>query len=442
MIEEIELKGAEETASRAKSTSAVPQMELGQTEATAHCRFCKASLRHTFVDLGMSPLCESYITAEQLNRMEPFYPLHVKVCKECFLVQLEEYVSREHIFTEYAYFSSYSDSWLRHASNYVHMISDRLNLGPRNLAVELASNDGYLLQYFVEKGIPALGVEPAVNVAAVAEKKGVPTLVKFFGCQTARQMVADGQAADLVIGNNVLPHVPDLNDFVSGIRIVLKPGGVATLEFPHLQRLMKDNQYDTIYHEHFSYFSLITVEKIFAAHELVLFDVDEIPTHGGSIRIYLRHMEDSSKPVTTAVVNLRERELAARLDRMETYVNFAEQVMESKLALLDLLIRLRRDGKRMAGYGAPGKGNTLLNYCGIRTDFLEFTVDRNPYKQGRFLPGTHIPIHRPERIRERRPDYILILPWNLKTEIIGHLAYVREWGAKFIVPIPQARVLD
>jgi hypothetical protein len=422
--------------------------ELGltsrQTEsafASARCRFCKSPLRYTFVDLGMSPLCESYLTLDQLNRLEPFYPLHVQVCEACYLVQLEAYVSAEHIFTEYAYFSSYSDSWLKHSSDYVQMISERLGLGADSLAVELASNDGYLLQYFIEKGIPALGVEPAVNVAKAAEQRGVPTLVKFFGSQTAREMVRRGQAADLVIANNVLAQVPDLNDFVGGIRIVLKPRGVATLEFPHLVRLMEENQYDTIYHEHFSYFSLITVEKIFAAHGLVLFDVDEIPTHGGSIRIYLRHANDATKPMRQAVLTLRERELAAGLDRIETYATFAEQVAESKRALLELLIGLRRQGKRVAGYGAPGKGNTLLNYCGIRTDFLEFTVDRNPYKQGRFLPGTHVPIHPVERIRERRPDYILILPWNLKNEIVSQLAYAREWGAKFIVPIPTARVL-
>jgi 2-polyprenyl-3-methyl-5-hydroxy-6-metoxy-1,4-benzoquinol methylase len=408
----------------------------------APCRFCETPLRHTFVDLGMSPLCESFLTADQLNRMEPFYPLHAKVCHKCFLVQLEQYVSAEHIFTEYAYFSSYSESWLKHASDYVDMISERLTLGARSLAVELASNDGYLLQYFVRKGIPVLGVEPAVNVAKVAEQKGVSTLVEFFGSQTAQAMVADGRAADLVIGNNVLAQVPDINDFVDGIRILLKPDGIATLEFPHLERLMQENQYDTIYHEHFSYFSLITAEKIFAAHRLVLFDVDEIPTHGGSIRIYLRHLEDASKAVTQRVVNLRERELAAGFHRMETYSVFAERVMESKRAFLELLIRLRREGKRMAGYGAPGKGNTLLNYCGIRTDFLEFTVDRNPYKHGRFLPGTHIPIHSVEQIIERRPDYILILPWNLKDEIVKQLAYAREWGAKFIVPIPLVRVLD
>jgi hypothetical protein len=431
MSNPLELDEVELTANRTKRIS-----------TAARCRFCKAPLEQTFVDLGMSPLCESYLTIDQLNRMEPFYPLHVKVCAECYLVQLEEYVSREHIFSEYAYFSSYSESWLRHASNFVKMISHRFDLGAESLAVELASNDGYLLQYFVEQGIPVLGVEPAVNVAKVAEEKGVPTLVEFFGCQTARQMVADGQAADLVIGNNVLAQVPDLNDFVGGIRILLKPKGVATLEFPHLERLMAETQYDTIYHEHFSYFSLMAVEKIFAAQGLVLFDVDEIPTHGGSIRIYLRHLEDTSKPVGPALVKLRERELAAGLDRMETYATFAEQVKSSKRALLDLLIQLRRAGKRIAGYGAPGKGNTLLNYCGIRTDFLEFTVDRNPYKQGRFLPGTHIPIHPPERIGERRPDYILILPWNLKTEIVSQLAFAREWGAKFIVPIPMAQVLD
>jgi SAM-dependent methyltransferase len=406
------------------------------------CRFCLAPLRQTFVDLGMSPLCESYLTTDQLNQMEPFYPLHVKVCEECYLVQLEEYVSPQHIFTEYAYFSSYSDSWLNHSSKYVDMITERLCLGARSLAVELASNDGYLLQYFVKKGIPVLGVEPAMNVAKVAEHKGVPTLVKFFGHQTACEMVANGQLADLVVGNNVLAQVPDLNDFVSGIRIVLKPGGVATLEFPHVVRLMEENQYDTIYHEHFSYFSLIAAEKIFAAHGMVLFDVEEIPTHGGSLRIYLRHLEDSSKPVTPAVVNLRERETTAGINRMETYGCFAERVMESKRALLELLTRLRREGKRVVGYGAPGKGNTLLNYCGIRTDFVEFTVDRNPYKHGRFLPGTHIPIHPEERIREYRPDYILILPWNLKDEIVNQLAYAREWGARFIVPVPLARVLD
>lgn len=421
-----------------------PGISAGPVEVSgsSRCRFCGAPVEKTFVDLGMSPLCESYRTSDQLNQTEPFYPLHVKVCEVCFLVQLEQYVSAEHIFTEYAYFSSFSDSWLKHCSNYVEMISGRLKLGGGSLVVELASNDGYLLQYFVQKSIPVLGVEPAVNVARAAEQKGVPTLVKFFGSRTASEMVAHGQMADLVIGNNVFAQVPDINDFVDGIRILLKPGGVATLEFPHLLRLMEENQYDTIYHEHFSYFSLLTVEKIFSAHGLVVFDLDELATHGGSLRIYTRHADDKSKPVTAAVVGLRERELALKFDCMETYSSFSERVKESKRALLELLIRLRREGKRIAGYGAPGKGNTLLNYCGIRTDFLEFTVDRNPYKQGRFLPGTHIPIYPVEQIRNRRPDYLLILPWNLTDEIVGQLDYARAWGAKFIVPIPVARILE
>ena len=410
--------------------------------APSVCRFCQASLRHTFVDLGMSPLCESYLTSNLLNCVESFYPLHVKVCEKCYLVQLEEYVSPERIFSEYAYFSSYSESWLRHAANYVEMVCQRLALGANSLCVELASNDGYLLQYLVKKGIPVIGVEPAVNVAKVAERKGVPTVVRFFGMRTAQEMVERGQRADLVVGNNVLAQVPDINDFVGGIKVLLKPAGVATLEFPHLMRLMEQTQYDTIYHEHFSYFSLITVEKIFAAHGLVLFDVEEIPTHGGSIRIYLRHSEDDAKPVTARVVEMRRRELAAALDQMKTYESFSEKVKESKRTLLELLIRLRRAGKRVAGYGAPGKGNTLLNYCGIRTDFVDFTVDRNPYKHGRYLPGTHIPIYPVDEIARRRPDCILILPWNLKDEIIAQLDYTQEWGAKFIVPIPQAQVLS
>jgi SAM-dependent methyltransferase len=415
--------------------------ENTETNSSGSCRFCQTTLKQTLVDLGMSPLCESYVSRDDLNRMERFYPLHVKVCEQCYLAQLEEYVSPEQIFTEYAYFSSYSNSWLKHASAYVDMITQRLRLGAEHLCIELASNDGYLLQYFVEKGIPVLGVEPAANVARAAEKKGIPTQVKFFGVQIAREMLAQGHAADLLIGNNVLAQVPDLNDFVGGIRILLKPRGVATLEFPHLERLMEENQYDTIYHEHFSYFSLMTAEKIFAAHGLVLFDVEEIPTHGGSLRIYVRHAKDGAKPVRAAVTKLLERELAFGLNRMATYDLFSEQVKASKRALLELLIQLRREEKQIVGYGAPGKGNTLLNYCGIRTDFLDYTVDRNPYKQGRFLPGTHIPIYAPSRIRETRPDYILILPWNLRTEIVGQLSYVREWGAKFIVPIPEAKVL-
>jgi SAM-dependent methyltransferase len=404
------------------------------------CRFCGTRLEHTFVDLGMSPLCESYLSAEDLNQMEPFYPLHVQVCGKCFLVQLPEYVAPENIFTEYAYFSSFSDSWLAHAKSYTDQMVARFPISADSLVVEVASNDGYLLQYFVEKKIPVLGIEPAANVAAVATQKGVPTLVKFFGRVTARELAASGQQADLLLGNNVLAQVPDLNDFVGGMKILLKPGGVITMEFPHLQRLMEQNQFDTIYHEHFSYFSLLTAERIFAAHGLVLFDVEELPTHGGSLRIYARHAEDFSKPVAPRLTELRSREESLGYLNLETYGLFAEQVKETKRKLLEFLIHAKRNGKTIAGYGAPGKGNTLLNYCAIRTDFLDYTVDRNPYKHGRFLPGTHVPIFPPERIRETRPDYLLILPWNLKDEIIKQNGYIRAWGGKFVVPIPEVRI--
>jgi hypothetical protein len=408
---------------------------------TSACRFCGTPLRDTFCDLGMSPLCESFLPAEALNHMEPFYPLHVWVCGKCFLVQLEEYVSPEHIFTEYAYFSSYSTAWLKHAEDYVTMITERLGLGPKSLAVELASNDGYLLQNFVKRGIPALGIEPAVNVAKVAVEHGVETLVKFFGKELGASLAAEGRAADLIIGNNVLAQVPDLNSFVGGIRALLKPTGTATLEFPHLQKLVEENQFDTIYHEHFSYFSLVAVEKIFAAHDLTIFDVEELWTHGGSLRIYARPTPDASRPVSARVLDLRRREEAAGYLKLETYRRFEEQVRATKRKLLELLIAAKRDGKRIAGYGAPGKGNTMLNYCGIRTDFLDFTVDRNPYKHGRFLPGTHVPIFPPSKIDEERPDYVFILPWNLKNEIIAQLAHIRGWGGKFIVPIPEATVI-
>ncbi len=406
----------------------------------AACLFCAAPLRHTFVDLGMSPLCESFLTAAQVDRMEPFYPLHVWVCERCFLVQVEEYVRPEGIFTEYAYFSSYSDSWLAHAGAYVDMIVARLELGPGSRVIELGSNDGYLLQYFVARGISVLGIDPAKNVAEKAIARGVPTVTKLFGRDTARELVAAGTQADLVCGANVLAQVPDVNDFVGGIKLLLRPGGVVTIEFPHLMRLMAENQFDTIYHEHFSYFSFLTAERIFAAHGLPLFDVEELSTHGGSLRIYARHAEEGTPPMSDRAGKLRDRELAAGLDRLETYTSFTEQVHETKRRLLEFLIGARRKGKRIAGYGAPGKGNTLLNYCGIRTDFLEYTVDRNPYKHGRFLPGTHVPIFPPERIRETRPDYVLILPWNLKDEIMEQLAYIRSWGGQFVVPIPDVKV--
>jgi ubiquinone/menaquinone biosynthesis C-methylase UbiE len=416
------------------SESAAPQ-EKG-------CLFCATPLRHTFVDLGMSPLCESYVPRERLNQMEPFYPLHVYVCDRCFLVQLEEYVRVEEIFGEYAYFSSYAVSWVDHMRRYADMITDRLGLGTESFVVEVASNDGYLLQHFVQKDIPVLGIEPAANVAKVAIDKGIPTLVEFFGERTARQLVAQGRQADLICGANVLAQVPQPNDFVKGLQLLLKPGGVVTIEFPHLMRLMAENQFDTIYHEHFSYFSFLSAERIFNAHSLILFDVEELPTHGGSLRVYARHADDTTKPVTTRAQQLRQREIDAGLLRLETYASFGEQVKETKRKLLEFLIAAKRAGKTIVGYGAPGKGNTLLNYCGIRTDFLDFTVDRNTYKQGKFLPGTRIPIHHPDRIREARPDYVLILPWNLKDEIVQQLAFIREWGGKFVVPIPEATVLD
>lgn len=406
----------------------------------AGCLFCSTPLRHTVVDLGMSPLCESYVTAGQLDQMEPFYPLHVYVCDRCFLVQVKEYVSPEAIFGEYAYFSSYSESWLAHARAYAEMITARFGLTSASRVVELGSNDGYLLQYFAARGIPVLGVEPARNVAAAAIAKGVPTIPKMFGRQTARELAADGHQADLLCGANVLAQVPDPNDFVGGMRLLLKPKGVATIEFPHLMRLIEENQFDTIYHEHFSYFSLMTAERIFAAHGLTLFDVEELPTHGGSLRIYARHVEDVTKPVGPRVNELRAREKASGFDRLDRYATFTEQVHETKRRLLEFLIGAKRRGKRIAGYGAPGKGNTLLNYCGIGTDFLDYTVDRNPYKQGKFLPGTHLPIYPPDHLRQTRPDYVLILPWNLKEEIIEQLSYVRSWGGQFLVPIPDVKV--
>jgi SAM-dependent methyltransferase len=372
--------------------------------------------------------------------MEPFYPLRADLCEQCWLVQLERYVTPEAIFTEYAYFSSYSDSWVRHARDYAEAMTDRLALGPDSKVVELASNDGYLLQHFVARGIPVLGIEPAANVAAVAAERGVPTLTRFFGEELARGLAGDSGPADLIVANNVLAQVPDLNDFVAGIKRLLKPGGVVTAEFPHLVRLLEDNQFDTIYHEHFSYFSFGTARRIFARHGLTLFDVEELATHGGSLRIYGRHAEEGDPASGGRAEELAAREAAAGLETPAPYTGFGERVVETKRKLLEFLIAVKRDGASIAGYGAPGKGNTLLNYCGIRTDFLDYTVDRNPYKHGRFTPGTHIPIHPPERLAETRPDYILILPWNLKDEIIEQLAYTREWGARFVVPIPEVTV--
>jgi SAM-dependent methyltransferase len=407
----------------------------------SRCRFCEAVLRLTVVDLGMSPLCESYLRLEQLRQMEPFYPLHVFACERCGLVQLDELASAEEIFGEYAYFSSYSTTWVDHARRYVDAIRARLALDSDDLVVEIASNDGYLLKHFLGTGIPILGIDPAANVAQAAEERGVPTRVAFFGRELAERLVADGKQASLVVGNNVLAQVPDLNDFVAGIRRLLRDGGTATFEVPHLLRLLEGVQYDTIYHEHFSYFSLATLVVILRAHDLVVYDVEEIATHGGSLRVYAqpfggRHEE------TPRVGGVLEQERAAGLGSADRYRRFSADVEESKRALLELLIRLRRGGNHIAGYGAPGKGNTLLNYCGIRTDLIEFTVDRNPYKQGKYTPGTHIPIRPPEAIAETRPGYVVVLPWNLADEISEQLAYVADWGGKLIVPIPSARVVE
>lgn len=405
------------------------------------CRFCGTELKEIFADLGMSPLSNSYIRPENLHTRESFYPLRTYVCRSCFLVQLEEFESPEEIFRDYSYFSSYSESWLRHARDFAQMAVSRFKLDAGKLVVEVASNDGYLLQYFREAGIPVLGIDPAANVAKVAEAKGIPTLLAFFGRHTAEELADIGKQADLLIGNNVLAHVPDLHDFVDGLQIILKPHGVITMEFPHLLRLIQENQFDTIYHEHFSYFSFTVVQKIFAAHNLTLFDAEELPTHGGSLRIYACHAEDKTNPATSRVTELLAKEEIAGLQHLHTYQNFNEQVKESKLSILEFLIQAKRDGKTIAGYGAPAKGNTLLNYCGIRRSFLDYTVDKSPYKQGLYLPGTHIPILSPDKIRETRPDLVIILPWNLKEEIMEQLSYIRQWGGKFAVLIPKITVM-
>lgn len=406
----------------------------------SHCRSCGTTLVHTFVDLGMSPLANSYLKPEQLNRMEPFYPLHVYVCEKCLLVQLEQFSTPHEIFSDYAYFSSFSDSWLAHAKAYVDMIADRFRLDRNSKVVEIASNDGYLLQNFVAQGIPVLGVEPAANVAEVAKKKGVNTKVAFFGEKTALDLTAEGWDADLIIGNNVLAHVPDLNDFVKGLKVLLKPTGLITMEFPHLLQLMEQNQFDTIYHEHFSYFSFHAVEQVFARHGMKLFDVEELPTHGGSLRIYACHDQDASKPIGTRARELKSREEATGFGRLNHYLSFGPQVEATKRKLLSFLISARQEGKRVVGYGAPAKGNTLLNYCGVRTDLIDYTVDRSPHKQGHFLPGVHIPIYGPEKVREACPDYLLILPWNLREEVMQQMAFIRDWGGKFVVPIPEVKV--
>jgi 2-polyprenyl-3-methyl-5-hydroxy-6-metoxy-1,4-benzoquinol methylase len=403
------------------------------------CRFCTAPLSESVVDLGMSPLSNAFVPAERAGAMEKFYPLHAYVCSTCRLVQLGEFESPAAIFGDYLYFSSYSESWLRHAEAYAQAMIARFGLDAGSQVVELASNDGYLLQYFKRAGIPVLGVEPAANVAAAAIAQGIATEIAFFGSTTAENLRAAGPPADLITANNVLAHVPALNDFVAGMKILLAPDGVATVEFPHLERLIAENQFDTIYHEHFSYFSLYTAEQVFARHGLAVVDVEELPTHGGSLRLYLRHAGRGG--ASPAVEALRQREIAAGLAGPEPYARFAETVAETKAAVLEFLIGARRAGKRVLGYGAPAKGNTLLNYCGIRGDMIGFTVDRSPHKQGMLLPGTHIPIRTPEALIAAKPDYVFILPWNLRDEVMAQLAEIRVWGGKFVVPIPRLVVL-
>jgi SAM-dependent methyltransferase len=404
------------------------------------CRFCSAPLEDIFADLGMSPLANSYVTPDRANSMEPFYPLRAYVCSSCLLVQLEQFEPPDHIFTEYAYFSSYSTSWLEHSRRYVEQVTERFGIDRNSHVVEVASNDGYLLQYFHERQVPVLGIEPAANVAKVALQRGIPTLVDFFGERAARSLV-DESAADLLIGNNVLAHVPDLNDFVAGMKVLLREGGVITMEFPHLVRLIEESQFDTIYHEHFSYFSFLTARRVFDRHGLRLFDVEELPSHGGSLRIYAAHADDSDKPETERAAELARRELDSGYEDVETYRAFAGRVQEEKRQILSFLIELKRKGLTIAGYGAPAKGNTLLNFCGVGTDFVDYTVDLNPHKQGHLLPGSHIPIRAPDVLRETKPDVVLILPWNLREEIMEQLSFIRDWGGQFAVRTPQLALL-
>jgi len=409
--------------------------------STSICRFCRSELKHTFVDLGLSPLCQNLVSPEQIDQPESFYPLHARVCHDCYLVQLDEYVSPDRIFSDYAYFSSYSDSWLAHGLKYTEKVCREYGLGPSSFVVEIASNDGYLLQHFKSRGVEVLGIEPAANVAAVARKKGIPTEVRFFGLKTAEAIRSQYRPADLIAANNVLAHVPDINDFVAGLAVLLGPQGVLTMEFPHLKELMVNNQFDTIYHEHFSYLSLATTQRLMRAHRLEIFDTERLSTHGGSLRIHVKHANDRTHRQTARVKEICDDEFDYGLQRIDTYSNFASQVSATKRDILSFLIRAKSEGHTIAGYGAPGKGNTLLNYCGIRTDFLDYTVDRSPHKQGHYTPGTRIPIVSPDRIRETRPVYLFVLPWNLKEEVIAQTSYIREWGGRWVIPIPKLEVI-
>lgn len=404
------------------------------------CRFCSEILTETFLDLGTSPLANSFLNEEKIKGVEKFYPLHVFVCKKCLLVQLAEFESPEHIFSDYIYFSSYSDTWLKHAENYVDMITKRFGFDSNTQIMEIASNDGYLLQFFKKKNMPVLGIEPAANVARIAEEKGIPTVIKFFGRKTATELIQTEKQADLLIGNNVLAHVPDLNDFVAGMKIVLKPKGVITIEFPHILQLMQHKQFDTIYHEHFSYFSLLVLLKVFSFHKLIIFDVDEITTHGGSLRIYVKHMENDDISTSERVNAIIEKERDFGLEKLSTYTNFQNQINDMKKNICEFFNNIKKNNKTIVGYGAPAKGNTLLNFCNIGLDEISYIVDKNPYKQGLYLPGTHIPIRNPEEILKTKPDYLLILPWNLKDEIMLQMTHIRKWEGKFVVLIPEVKI--
>jgi 2-polyprenyl-3-methyl-5-hydroxy-6-metoxy-1,4-benzoquinol methylase len=405
------------------------------------CRFCGSPITLTFADLGVSPLANSFIAREQAPAMEPFYPLHAYVCGKCWLVQLEEFETPEHIFSEYLYFSSFSDTWLEHCRTYVDLMVTRFDLKRTSQIIEIASNDGCLLQFFKQRGIPVLGIEPAANVARTAIENGIATEIAFFGSRIATRLAAEGQLADLIVANNVLAHVPDLNDFVSGLKILLAAKGVITVEFPHLLRLIKETQFDTIYHEHFSYFSFLVVEKIFTRHGLTIFDVDELPVHGGSLRVYAQHSDHSLHAISPAVSRLREREIGDGLDKSDVYSRFANQVIEVKLSFLEFLITAKRSGKKVAAYGAPAKGNTLLNYCGVGPEMIDFTVDRSPHKQGLMLPGSRIPIRHPDAIAEVKPNFVVILPWNLADEIMRQMSVIRSWDGQFVIPIPKVRIV-
>ena len=400
------------------------------------CRFCNTELKHTFVDLGMSPLANAYIKPEEKNKAEMFYPLHVYVCDKCFLVQLPSTISREiHFNDKYAYFSSYSQNWLLHAKDYASMMVKRFGYNKKSFVVELGSNDGYLLQYFKEKSVPVLGIEPCANVAKAARKIGIKTLIEFFGVKMSKKLKKKGIKADLIIGNNVLGHVPDINDFVKGIKILLAPDGIVTIEFPHLKNLIDKVEFDTIYHEHYSYLSLITVEKIFTFHGMTIFDVEEIPTHGGSLRIFAKHTNNNDLSIEKNVIDLRKKEVDAGFKKISMYEGFQEKVVETKRQFIEYLAKQKKGGKKIVAYGAPAKGNTFLNYCGVGTEFIDYTVDASPHKQRHLLPGTHIPIYAPSMIKKTKPDIVLILPWNLKKEIQDQMNFIHSWGGKFLVVV-------